>query len=584
MMHGWTGNILILDLSTRSSQVESPDPELYHQFIGGKGLAGFYLREHITRSWDDPQMPLMLFTGPLVGTPAPTSGRMTVMSRSPLTGTIGDASVGGVFGTELKKAGFDGIIIYGRAASLTGIEITDNQVVFTDAKNFKGRYLSDIHEILKKKGAHAAVGPAAENGVRFANIMFDGHYAAGRNGLGLVFSSKNLKYLTVRGHRKPTIYDPDGLKSAREDILRLAAASPAVMGELGITHYGTAALFDLTCSRRMMPTDNFRQTYFNPAKQMNAHAYKTRYAPKKTGCRGCHILCKKIAKTGEVMPEFETMNHFSALLNNDDISAVVRANAICNDMGMDTISAGATLACYAEINDCDLSGDRICDLLKDTALSRSVGEELKNGSHAYAKTRGRPESSMTVKKQELPAYDPRGAYGMALGYAVSTRGGCHLRAYTIGNEVLRKPVPTNRFTFSGKARIVKIAEDVNAVVDSLTACKFIFFGATLEEYAKAYQAVTGIVSSGQELMKIGEKIIYHERMLNHANGFTIQDDDLPERFFKEPGSGSGRISIPPIPRKDFLTARSTYYLIRGLDENGGPIEEKAKGLGLEWNG
>jgi aldehyde:ferredoxin oxidoreductase len=582
-MHGWTGNILILDLTNRSVRVKSPDPGRYHQFIGGKGLAGFYLRNHIFRDWDDPQMPLMLFTGPLVGTSAPTSGRMTVISKSPLTGTIGDASVGGSFGTELKKAGFDGIMVYGKADFLTGIEITDGHIAFTDAGDFRRKRLSHIHDALKKKGAHAAVGPAAENGVRFANIMFDGHYAAGRNGLGLVFAAKNLKYITVRGHGKVTVYDPEGLKNARADILRLAAASPAVMGELGITHYGTAALFDLTGSRRMMPTDNFRKTFFHGAQQMNAHAYKTRYAPKKTGCRGCHIQCKKIADTEEVLPEFETMNHFSALLNNDDISAVVRANTICNDMGMDTISAGATLACHMEITGCTLSGKNICNLLEDIALSRGVGEELKNGSHAYAAVRNRPEASMTVKKQELPAYDPRGAYGMALGYAVSTRGGCHLRAYTIGNEVLRKPVPTDRFTFSGKARIVKIAEDSNAVVDSLTACKFIFFGATLEEYATVYSAVTGVLSSGHDLMKIGERIVYHERMLNNANGFTMAEDDLPERFFKEPGSSSSGITVNALSRNEFLSARSTYYRIRGLDENGGPVKEKAKALGLEWN-
>lgn len=582
-MHGWTGNIVIIDLTARSFRVESPDPEVYRLFIGGKGMAGFYLKDHIARNWDDPQIPLMLFAGPLVGTPAPTSGRMTVMSKSPLTGTIGDASVGGAFGTELKKAGFDGIVIHGKAARVSGIEITDGHVSFTDAKYLTGRYLSDIHDTLKAKGAHAATGPAAENGVRFSNIMFDGHYAAGRNGLGLVFWVKNLKYITVKGRQKPRIYDSEGLQKAREDILRLAAASPAIMGEMGITHYGTGALYDLTSSRRMMPTDNFRHTHFAPAGQMNAHAYKARYGSKKTGCRGCHILCKKTATTGEMLPEFETMNHFSALINNDDISVVVSANTLCNEMGMDTISAGATLACYAEINDCQLRGHMISTLLTDMALSQGVGQELKDGSHAYAASKGRPEASMAVKKLELPAYDPRGAYGMALGYAVSTRGGCHLRAYTIGSEVLRKPVPIDRFTFSGKARIVKIAEDVNAVVDSLTACKFIFFGASIEEYAKAFSAVTGIPASGQELLKIGEKIIYQERMLNCVNGFSAADDDLPKRFFEEPGSGSRRISIPPLPRKDFLSARNTYYRIRGLDENGTPVKAKAKELGLEWN-
>ncbi|MFO7962841.1 MAG: aldehyde ferredoxin oxidoreductase C-terminal domain-containing protein [Desulfobacterales bacterium] len=573
-----------VDLSAPSVRETFPDPELYRTFLGGKGMAGFFIHPHAAKSWDNPQIPLVLFTGPLTATLAPTSGRMTIASKSPLTGTIGDASVGGAFGTELKKAGFDGIIITGKAKRPTGMEITNGRVVFTDAARFTGRPVSHIHAGLKTKGASAATGPAAENGVRFAGVVIDGHYVAGRNGLGLVFSAKNLKYITVKGSKKPEVHDPDGLKSAREDILRLASASPVIMGEMGITNYGTAALYDLTSSRRMMPTDNFRKTFFSAAGRMNAHAYKMRYTPKNTGCRGCHIQCKKITPSGVVLPEFETMNHFSALIGNDDMDIVVRANAICNDAGMDTISAGATLACYAEINDLRLIGNEICTFLEDIALSRGIGAELKNGSYAYAQKAGRPESAMTVKKQELPAYDPRGAYGMALAYAVSTRGGCHLRAYTIGSEVLRKPVPIDRFTFSGKARIVKIAEDVNAAVDSLTACKFIFFGAALEEYAKAYSSVTGVLSSGQDLMKTGEKIVYRERIFNHLNGFTAADDDLPARFFNEPGSSDGLIVVRPLPRNDFLAARSAYYRIRGLDENGGPTKEKTKELGLEWNG
>ena len=188
---------------------------------------------------------------------------------------------------------------------------------------------------------------------------------------------------------------------------------------------------------------------------------------------------------------------------------------------------------------------------------------------------------MTVKGQELPAYDPRGAYGMALAYATSTRGGCHLRAYPISHEILRKPVATDRFTFNGKARIIKIGEDLNAVADSLTACKFIFFAASLEEYAKIYTAVTGIKTSGQDLFKIGERIYYNERIMNSANGFTEKDDDLPDRFFKSPGYQNKHIDIDPIDRKAFLEARSNYYMVRKLDKNGMPLPETAKKLGLD---
>lgn len=581
-MHGWQGKILKIDLSTHTHTVEKPDPRIYEQYIGGKGLAGYYLQDWITRSWNDPQMPLLFFAGPLVGTAAPTSGRMTVMSRSPLTGTVGDASVGGRFGTNLKKAGWDGIIITGKSITPCGIEIFDGKVVFKDAGDLMGRQVTRIHQQLKAKGATATVGVAAENGARFAAIIFDGHYAAGRGGLGLVCARKNLKFVTVKGSGQVAVFDRQELAAAREDILRLTSASPVLMGPLGITHFGTAALYDLTSSRRMMPTANFRRTHFDAAHQTNAHCYDLAYQPSKTGCRGCHILCKKIGTDGGILPEFETMNHFSPLLENSNIEIVRRANLICNNLGMDTISAGATLACYAEIDQKRLSGNQVLSLLEAIGAGDEIGAELGQGSYRFALSRGKLDASMSVKKLELPAYDPRGAYGMALGYAVSTRGGCHLRAYPIGNEILRKPVPTNRFSFSGKARMVKIAEDLNAMIDSLSACKFIFFAATMEEYARVYTAVTGVATSGQDLLTTGERIYFGERMMNARNGFDASDDDLPRRFFTEPGSSANAIEIKALDRQQFLAARADYFRIRGLDPKGQPTREKAIALDLPW--
>lgn len=582
-MHGWTGKILTVDLSKRSFGVIRPDPPVYRQFIGGKGLAGFYLRPQITRRWDDPEMPLLFFAGPLVGTASPTSGRMTVMSRSPLTGTVGDASVGGSFGTALKKAGWDGIVVTGKSEAACGIEIEDERVVFSDAADMRGWIISRIHRRLKSKGATAAAGPAAESGVRFAGIVFDGHYAAGRSGLGLSFAAKNLKYVTVKGSGRVSIFDRRALQAARDDILRLVAASPVLMGPFGITHFGTAALYDLTASRRMMPTANFRRTYFDACLSTNAYRYGRKYRPRKTGCRGCHILCKKMAQDHLALPEFETMNHFGPLLENQDIGIVTRANRLCNELGMDTISAGATIACHAEIENRRLEGSEILALLEAIGRGHGPGKALGGGAFRYARARGRPETAMTVKRLELPAYDPRGAYGMALGYAVSTRGGCHLRAYPIGSEILRKPVPTDRFTFDGKARIIKIAEDGNAAIDSLSACKFVILAASLEEYAKAFAAVTGVEVGGQDLLRIGERICYDERMMNAANGFGTSDDDLPARFFDEPGSSGNGIEVGPIDRRAFLAARAGYYRVRGLDPDGGPTREKAADLGLPWN-
>ncbi|MCF6179089.1 MAG: aldehyde ferredoxin oxidoreductase family protein [Geopsychrobacter sp.] len=584
-MHGWCGKILRVNLGDQTTDELRLDPQIYARNLGGKGLAGELLFEHFQRRWDDPQMPLVLMTGPLNNTSSPTSGRMTVMSRSPLTGTICDASVGGKMGTMLKRAGYDGIILSGKSRSWSGLLISESGVSFTDATQLNGLGISDIHTHLQAapgmgKAAHAMIGPAAEQGVRYAAIVFDGHYFAGRGGLGLVMAEKKLKYISVAGQQKTAVFDSEELKGAQEEIYRLVAASPILTGDLGISNYGTGALYDLMRSRRMMPTANFRQTYFEPSAAMNAAAYKKRYKTKKFGCAGCHILCKKVGAKGEIIPEFETMSHFSALIGNPDLDAVVEANRICNEAGMDTISAGVTLATYAEISGQELGPEKLLKLLADIAAGRGEGAALGQGSLHFATEAGCPEVAMVSKGMEFPAYDPRGAQGMALAYATSTRGGCHLRAYPISHEILRKPVATDRFSLSGKARIIKISEDMNAVVDSLTACKFLFFAASLEEYARALYAVTGMQTSAQQLLTIGERIYYRERIMNARNGFSAKDDDIPLRFFEQSGSSSETIQIAPVNRQEFLQERAAYYRIRGLDENGLPTAEKCAALGL----
>jgi len=576
--------VLEVDLTRGTTLVVEPPAAVYEREIGGKGLAGYYLYDRCDLAYDDAEMPLLLFTGPLVGTSAPTSGRMHVMSRSPLTGTVGDASVGGGLGTALKRAGLDGIIVVGRADRWTGIEIDDDQVRLVDATALEGLPTSEAHEQLAGRGSVALIGIAAERGVQFASLMVDRHYAAARNGIGLSFAAKRLKYLTVQGSGKVTVADPAALKTARADVLRLAAASSILLGEHGLAERGTPALYDLMHARRMMPTDNFARTCFAPAPTLNASALAARFAPKRVGCKGCHILCKKRAANGAHLPEFETLSHFTALVGNTDLDAAFAANDLCNELGMDTISAASTIACHRELTGEDASGERLVELVEQIGRGAAgLGAELGQGSRAYAAARGRPELSISVKGQELPAYDPRGAYGMALGYAVSTRGGCHLRAYPIGHEILRKPVATDRFSFAGKARIIKIAEDLNAIIDSLTACKFVFFAASLEEYAKAFSAVTGVPRSSTELSLTGARIYYRERMMNARCGFGAADDDLPPRFFTEPGSAGPGFDVPPIDRRRFLTARGDYYRVRGLDADGQPRADNAAKLELEWN-
>lgn len=585
-MNGWTGKILHVDLTRRRFDIETPSLDFYINHTGGKGLGGYYLRCCAALDWNHPDMALSIFTGPLVATTAPTSGRAHVVSKSPLTGLVGDASVGGKLATRLKRAGWDGLVLTGQSDGPVGLEIQDDHVVLKDASHLWGLDTEALHKALKPgRAGLACIGPAAENGVRFASVTTDRHHAAGRTGLGLCFAVKKLKYVLVNGSGRVKVSNSEGLKQVREQILRLTAASPVLMGPYGFTCLGTGAIYDLMDNRRMMPTDNFRRTRFEHASQLNAAAFAKALAPRKYGCRGCHILCKKIGqKAGQSvsMPEFETMSHFTALIGCMDVDLVVAANQRCNHYGMDTISAAATLACRREIKGGDYTATSLLSLLDDIAFGRGEGQLMGRGAARYARDLGRPECAMTVKGLELPAYDPRGAYGMALGYALSTRGGCHLRAYPISHEILRKPVATDRFSFSGKARIIKISEDLNAVVDSLTACKFIFFAAGLEEYANAYSAVTGVEAGAQDLLLKGERIYYNERMINFINGFDSRQDDLPARFFNEAGSSGNAIEISAIDREAFLNARAKYYNIRGLDQKGRPTEEKAHSLGLPW--
>lgn len=580
-MYGYTSRSLRIDLSTGSATVIGTAPDIVSKFIGGRGAGIALAGRRLTGNFDDPATPLIIASGPLVATEAPTSGRASVISRSPLTGTVLDCSVGGKFGTVLKHAGFDIIEITGIAPTWSLITIEDQKVTISDASALAGKNVTDVRTALGTDGADAIIGVAGEKQVRFASIVFDGHYLAGRGGMGAVMGAKKLKAIRVRGNGTFDIFDRAALRASREEIMRLLRASQAVFGELGLAEFGTAALVDLIHARRMEPTGNFRQTFYDHSSSYAGYALKHIYRTKKTGCRGCPILCKKIGQHGEVIPEYETVSHFGALNLNNDAASIVEANRLCNEYGMDTISTAATIACYAEIEDRKLTSEDILDTIRAIGERRTgLGNQLSEGSHRYANASGRPGATMSVKGLELPAYDPRGACGMALAYATSNRGGCHLRAYPISHEILRKPVATDRFSFEGKARIIKIAEDMNAVIDSLTACKFVFFAASLEEYAKAVSAVTGGEYDTQSLLRTGERIYVLERYLNSLNGFDADDDDLPGRFFTEEGTSSPNIRIKPLVRQEFLDARSNYYKIRGYDAHGKPTAELMEKLGL----
>lgn len=567
-MNGWNGTILKVDLTAGTSHIEEIPRPLLEEYLGGRGLGVRLMREFYQLDPFDPAMPLIFAVGPLCGTPAPTSARLSVVSRSPLTGTIYDCSAGGRFAWRLKAAGVDALFITGRSPWPVVLTISADTVEIVPAVQLWGCDIPTTVAALGERGSVAAIGPAGENGVLFANIMMGEGNSVGRGGLGAVMGSKNLKAVTVNGDRKTVIADPELFDKARQDIMRLFKASPVIFGPLGIAEFGTPVLVDLMAQRRMAPTENFRKTYFEHSANYSAPTIKDACGAKKDGCYGCPIQCKKSSRSGKQLPEYETVSHFGALNNVKSLHAIITANDLCNDLGMDTITAAATLSAWGEIRGAFPAAGEIPGLLGDIALRRGDGELLSLGSRRLSETLGHPELSMSVKSLELPAYDPRGAYGMALAYCTSNRGGCHLRAYPISHEILRKPVPTDRFSFSGKARIISIAEDTNAAVDSLVACKFAFFGASLEEYAELLTAVTGVAYSPQRLKEIGRRIVLTERYYNCSNGFSRDDDILPERFFTEPGSSGDGIDIHPLDRSRFEEELDKYYRIRGLNGNG----------------
>jgi aldehyde:ferredoxin oxidoreductase len=561
--------MLHVDLDSGTCSRREIPTALLHAYLGGRGLGVRMMRDFFKLDPFHPDMPLIFAVGPLCGTTSPTSARLAAVSRSPLTGTIYDCSAGGRFAYRLKAAGLDLLFITGKSAEPVFLSIKDEQAELLPARSLWGKGIKETVAALKERGSVAAIGPAGENGVLFANIMMGEGNSIGRGGLGAVMGAKGLKAVTVEGSGVTAIADRERFEAARSDVMRLFRASPVIFGELGIAEYGTPALVDLMAQRRMAPTENFSATFFADSGNYSGPAIRKEFGAKKDGCYGCPIQCKKSSAQGEALPEYESVNHFGALNGISDLHAIVKANTLCNDLGMDTISAAATLSAFGEARGAFPGAEEVSTLISDIAYRRGQGELLSLGSRRVAEKLGHAELSMSVKSLELPAYDPRGAYGMALAYATSNRGGCHLRAYPISHEILRKPVPTDRFSFSGKARIIKIAEDVNAAVDSLVACKFSFFGATLEEYGELLSAVTGVEYTPESLKAVGERIYLTERFYNCANGFSAADDTLPARFFEEGGTSGEGIKIAPIDRARFQEELQKYYRIRGLQPDGG---------------
>jgi aldehyde:ferredoxin oxidoreductase len=597
-MAGYCGKILRINLSKREISKEDLDLELAKKFIGGRGLATYFTTQEVGAGVEplSPENKIIFATGPLTGSAAPTAGRYMVVTKSPLSGTIASSNSGGFWGPELKRAGYDLIIVEGKADKPCYISIKDDTVEIKDAQKYWGKLVSEATDLLLEeagddKARVMTIGPAGEKQSLIAAIMNDKYRAAGRSGVGAVMGSKNLKAVVVRGSGKLAPANAEMTKEVLNGI-RKKIKENAVTSQ-GLPAYGTAILVNIINESGVYPTKNFQRSYFETADKASGEALAEKYLVRNVACYGCPIACGRRCRIDGVEtegPEYETLWAYSANCGIDDLEAVIKANNWCNEYGLDTISAGTTIACAMELYEKGIikpdeidgpplkfgSSEAIVEWTREMGAGEGFGAKLAAGSYRLAESYGVAELSMSVKKLEIPAYDPRGIQGQGLQFATSNRGGCHVRGYLISPEILGLPQKLDRFSLEGKAAWVKAFQDLTAVIDSLGLCLFTSFAANADDYKDMFNAIVGEDWITEELLEAGDRIWNLERMYNLKAGIQPEEDKLPRRLLEEP--------IPEGPSKGHVHRLAEllpqYYKERGWSEEGIPTEAKLAQLGI----
>ncbi len=592
-MNGWMGKLLRVNLSDRSVQEQPIDAEVWRKFLGGRGFGAWVLYHEVDHSIQAlaPENVLIFATGPLTGTTAATPGRFSVTTKSPLTGAITDANSGGKWGVYFKKCGYDALIVTGKADRPVYIKIFDDQIEIKDAGELWGKDVhqtTDFLEEVEGKGTSVlCIGPAGENQVLIAAIMNDKDRALARAGVGAVMGSKNLKAIVVKGTKKIEIADPERMKFVTYEANKLVRAHPIT--SKGLPEFGTAVLVNIMNEAGIFPTRNYQDSQFEGAEKISGEAITDNILIKKSGCWGCIIQCARKTRTqneeGEG-PEYESDWALGANCGIDDLEAITEANYLCNKLGLDTISTGGTIACAMELNQRGIvdtgihfgEAKKLKEIIRKIAYREGIGAELALGSKRFAAKYGAEQYAMQVKGLELAAYDPRGAQGQGLAYAISNRGGCHLRGgFVIGPEILGAPRMIDRFASVGKAGQAVRHMDLGAAIDSMVVCRFSTYAANEFVWARLLEAVTGLPFRSDEVMLIGERIVNLERLYNLREGFSRKDDTLPKRLLEEPvksGPAMGRtVNLDPM--------LDEYYQFRGWNQNGVPQAKKLTQLGLE---
>jgi len=602
MSGGYTEKTLIINLNDHTIKVEKTNIEDAKNFIGAKGLGAKILFDQLPKNVDplSPKNVLILATGPLTGTLAQTSGRGTIVTKSPQTGLFLDSHFGGTFAAEMKKAGWDFIILKDRSEKPIYVLITDRNIEFKDASKIWGKECLITHNTINQiegKVRTAVIGPAGEKLVKFSAITIDGHRHAGRGGAGAVMGSKNLKAIAISGSGKVPIHDLEKFKTKTKDVLKKIQENDFIPIR---RKYGTPYWVKPINDWGFIPTKNYQEGYFEHGDALCADTMQTKVVDGSGACWNCVIACwnKSSIKSGNykgvslVGPEYETIALMGSNLYIDKIEDVAYLNERCNELGMDTISLGGVLGFAIEafekgvISKSDLDNleigwgktEELAKLIDDIAHKKNnAGKILAEGVQLASKMLGKESERYAVhtKGLEIPGYDPRGAFGMGLAYATSDRGGCHQRAWTAKAEVMDPNL--ERFSFKEKAKLVKEVQDERAAFFSLVFCDFAPISE--KDCVSMLNLATGLDHTVESYLFAGERIWNLIRLFNLREGLDPGEDKLSIRFFKEPftkGPAKGvNLSI-----NEFQKSLQEYYSLRGWNQKGIPTTEKIKELGL----
>lgn len=625
---GYMGKVLRIDLTSRKVSLYPWSDEERRLYLGGKIMAAKILYDTIPAGTDplSPANNLVVTTGPLTGTGAPSSSRFNISTLSPLTGFIASSNCGGSFGTHLKKAGYDGLVISGKADLPTWIEIVDDEVIFHDATHLWGKTTGETQEELGGRTGKLVIGPAGENGVLYAAI-FSGERTAGRAGVGAVMGSKNLKAVVASGTRTVPVHAKEKVKALNKKWVELLQKNPLTGNQL--PKLGTAGLLRIMQDHKILATRNYQYGQYNQFADISGETLAERYLLKNKGCLSCPIQCGRVVEVNgkEVKgPELETLGLLGSNLENNNLELILQWNFLLDELGMDTISAGSTIAFAMELNERGLwknglefgKVEGLADIFQDIAHRRGVGDLLADGSKRLSAKFGGTEYAIHSKGLELAAYEPRGAVGQGLGYAVANRGGCHLNAgYLVVLEGLGLSI--NPHTPKAKAELTVLFQNLMEGISASGSCIFTSYtmlpgfivgkpdswltrmvntilvhsGGVVNllnhlpaaflpiqlptlPHTRALGLVIGESFSFGRLKEIGERGYNLERMFNLKHGLTEKDDTLPARLTEIPQDSSDSATRVPLS-----TLKGRYYQSRGWNGRGEPTRKTLRRLSLE---